>query len=153
GNDANSGAFGQPVATLNMAISRAASAGKHAIYLSAGTYAAPTTDWPAGLSLYGGYAVTWARNANTNNRAVVTTPSWGWLLQNITTSTTIERVVIKSAPVTLPGESSQALRIVNSSALLAFRFVDMIAVGAGVGVAGAAGSVGSTGGDGSNASN
>jgi hypothetical protein len=148
GNDANSGVFGQPVATLNQAIARAGATFKHAIYISAGTYAAPTTAWPNGMNLYGGYDASWNRNALASNRALLMTLTSGWLLQSISTATTIERVVIKSAATVSPGESSQAMRMVGCNSSLAIRYTDIIAVVALAGAAGSPGAAGAHGKDG-----
>jgi len=56
-----------PMATINAALTKAASVGKNQIYISEGTYNARVT-LATGISLYGGYSKAngWARSASSS---------------------------------------------------------------------------------------
>jgi Cys-rich repeat protein len=102
GNDANPGTMTQPMATLQAALNRAQMTGKSEIYVSAGTYNAPTLTLVNGISIYGGYAYPgWTRNGTNqvllkHNGTVTDGRIVGAQGTNITSATVIDRIRIET---------------------------------------------------------
>ena len=140
GYDSNSGARSAPVLTLTRALAIATSSGKPQIFIATGRYLAPST-WTSGVSLYGGYDVSWNRSSSLSARAIIRAPSTGLLIDRLTSAITFERVIIQGADASA-GAAAQALRVINSGNLLNLRFVHLAAGKAGAGVDGAAGAAG-----------
>jgi len=155
GADADPGTIAAPAKTITAGLAKAAAAGKHFVYISAGTYTETVTvdAAHAGIGLHGGYLRVpgWLRDGT---RALVNGPRTGTLLvDGITTSTIVEYLHFSSAPATLPGSSSYAI-VVTSSSGFKPRFLTATAGDGADGPQGAnAGAAGDDGGDGTTGAN
>lgn len=146
GSPANPGTRDFPLSSINDGIRTAADRGLRFVYVSAGTYneAVALRD---GIQVHGGYlrASRWARDGT---RATIRGPSTGAVVADgIRGGALLEYVRIESADALLPGRSSHAVVLADSSGVR-LRHSDVIAGAGALGLPGA--SAGSRGADGGN---
>jgi len=150
GNNANTGFYGSPVATIAQGILRAQQNGFSTVLIAAGFYAG-VVDVAAGISLYGGYdANTWAR-AGTNNSVIsggiIGANVFGVRALNIVVSTRLDLLVVTVGNAVSAGGSVYGVHVAGSNSALV---LSRLRVTSG---RGADGSDGSGGGAGGNANN
>lgn len=117
GTDWNDGTFGHPVQSLSRALALTSSS-RNQIYAIGGSYTAPN-QWPAGISLYGGYlAPSWARSASTL-RPFLRSLGGGLLLQNVNVTTTFAFVEFFAAKHFL-FTGTTAVRVIDSGTNVRF---------------------------------
>lgn len=158
GNDVNAGTRLLPVKTITTGINKAVTNGKSQVLVSLGTYN-ETVTMQAGVSIYGGYsaASNWTRSAanTTTINGQAGTIYAGVIATGISTATTIDRFVIKSAnaagtttiSTTIFGNSSYGVYTAGCSNLIIKNNTILPGNGA-TSTAAATGNTGSTGGNG-----
>lgn len=155
GNDAYAGTKTKPVASITVAIQKAIDGGKTQILVSSGTYSGRVS-LADGLFLAGGYLVgsnfTWARSA-ANPRPIIesTTDQAGTRIAvygvNLTSSTVVDRLIIRTTNTSTAGLSNYAMYIKNGPGLT-LKNSELVAGNAGPGANGTAGMTGAAGGNG-----
>ncbi len=114
GNDLNPGTPESPVATLSRGVSLAAASAR-SVYAAAGAYVLTNTlVLPAGVNLYGLFDGSPAWHRAPGNTASLTGSSTAVLISNLTVETHIEGFEITAGPGVSAGESSYAIRVINS---------------------------------------
>ncbi len=151
GSDSNSGAFGDPVATIAHAITLANSCSpKCDVLISSGTYTASVT-LVAGVDLFGGYdPSTWARNLSIQT-VIVGSTTRAVIANGLSSDTKLQGLTIRGKNYSSSGTATYALWVNNT--LSERLLVDNCLIQAGNGGRGVDGSSGSTGATGSNGGN
>ncbi len=149
GDDTNAGTMDKPLLTLDAALARAVADGKRDVYVSTGMYDAHVT-LVDGVSIYGGYVATegWKRSATALVTLTASVVANGRVVAvegaNITTPTTLDRLVIQTPDATGPGVSNYAMYC-NTCTGVTLKNSTLTAGAGGPGVAGALGTPGMNG--------
>lgn len=156
GDDSYTGSSQLPVATLSKAIQLAAAASpRKPVHVAAGAYTISTTlSLASGVHVYGQFSgpPDWQRDAQ--YETIISGPATAVLAQDIAEETHLEGFTIRSADAAGLGQSSYALRIVDSAGPVVVRFNTILpghgAAGLGgfPGISGLAGDPGQPGEDG-----
>jgi len=156
GDDSYTGSSLLPVATLSKAIQLAAAASpRKPVHVAAGAYTISTTlSLASGVHVYGQFSgpPDWQRDAQ--YETIISGPATAVLAQDIAEETHLEGFTIRSADAAGLGQSSYALRIVDSAGPVVVRFNTILpghgAAGLGgfPGISGLAGDPGQPGEDG-----
>ena len=150
GSNANPGTKASPVRNIGTGLAKAIAAGKHTLYISDGNYGETVTLGPSnqGIALRGGYrrSSEWLRDGT---RGVVTGARTGALrVDNVTAPTVVEYLRFFGTSAIIPGTSSHAVVVTNSTGFQP-RFLTVTAGSGATGQPGAhAGATGGNGGDG-----
>lgn len=146
GMQTNAGSRLEPLSSINAGITKAIATGKKQIYVSAGTYNERVI-MANGISIYGGYdaAQNWKRNATNETIILSNTIESGNLIaltaNNITLTTTIDRLTIITGNATLSGISNYAVYVNGSPGIK----IKSCKITSGNGAAGSDGSAGANG--------
>ncbi|MFO0680589.1 MAG: hypothetical protein U0234_00995 [Sandaracinus sp.] len=150
GLDSNPGTRQLPLHTISAGIGLAQSSGRHAVFVSEGTYNESVT-LANGISIYGGYSMShaWERNGSYITRISTSSVSSGRLIgvlgRNITTATRLSQLEVTTGAATAVGVSNYGLYCDTCTALT----VRACTISAGAGGPGRDGTDGSDGGSGS----
>jgi hypothetical protein len=153
GSDANAGTMQAPMRTVAAGLAAAQAGTKPAVYVSEGTYDGALT-LLSGVSIYGGYSLDhgWARSAayttKISSSAVVNGRIVAVEGQNVTASTTLDRLSLETADATSPGVSTYAMHCTNCTGVT-LKNSHLVAGAGGPGLAGAPGAMGMSGVNGS----
>ncbi len=117
GNDASIGSSGQPMRTLEAALSRAEGAGYSDVYLAAGTYEGPVV-LRAGIHLHGGFEPNWqGRNTRSWETWIVVGTSGLRAVGLGSAHTLVEGATVLAGDAAAQGGSSYAVMAIDARAL------------------------------------
>lgn len=135
GSDTATGSMRQPVASIQKGIQNAVATGKSDVYVARGSYTSTNAlALASGVNLYGQFDGTtnWLRSAT--NETVINGPSTAVFADSISNAR-VEGFRIVAAAATGPGQSSYAIRVRGTTALV-LRYNSIVAGLPGLGAAG-----------------
>jgi hypothetical protein len=140
GNDSAAGTQQAPMKTIGAAITKAAATTpKSAVFVHAGVYTEAIVMKP-GVTIYGGFDDAWKRSDAATTE--ISGPSPAVTFDAIMIPTALDKLTVRSADATSPGESSTAIVVLGGSTQIELRDVDVLP---GIGAAGADGGDGNIG--------